>query len=438
MKHKAILFDMDGVLCAAKEIHYMALNKALEQHGFTISDEEHLDRYDGKTTRTKLHMLTEEKGLPTDLYDIIFSDKQKYTNEMFETELVVDKTKVDLITKLKDSGFLVAICSNAIRSSVRTMAEKIGVLDLIDLYLGNEDVSNPKPAPDIYIKGAEMLGVDISECVIVEDSETGLLAAQAACPGRIVRVWSTHMVNLNLFSSLTDETIDNQYSVMQRVQQDDEASKWSMEYKDYIAGPFEAHNLWPDSQLFLFQGLDTKPNSRALDFGCGFGRCISLYRNVFSIIDGVDISSIGLEKAKEFLSNEGITNNQLYLSNGTDLRNIPSDYYDVVYSIICLQHICVHDIRLSLMKEFFRVLKSGGCFTAQMGYGKNHPKSVDYYDNCWEANGTNGSMDCRIEDVNQLESDLKTIGFENFEYWLRPVGPADIHEQWIFFRAYKS
>jgi ubiquinone/menaquinone biosynthesis C-methylase UbiE len=89
------------------------------------------------------------------------------------------------------------------------------------------------------------------------------------------------------------------------------------------------------------------------------------------------------------------------------------------------------------MKEFYRVLKPGGLFTAQMGYGHHHPKSVGYYENYWDATGTNGSVDCRVEDAKQLSDDLHAIGFTEFEFWLRPTGPADIHEQWIFFRARK-
>jgi len=438
MKYRAILFDADGVMFDARGIHYKALNMALEKHGCHITYKEHLDRYDGKTTRTKLVMLTEEQNLSPELYDEIFDDKQRYTNDLFEAELKQDQTKIDLVQKLKDDGYLVAIASNAIRDSVKTMSEKIGVLHLLDLYLGNEDSPNPKPAPDIYLKAAEMLGVDIQECVIVEDSETGLAAARAAKPGRIIKVWSPELVNLNLYSSLTDTSLKNPYSIMQRVQQDDEASKWTIQHKDYIAGPFEAHNSWTDSQLFLFQGLELGDWSRALDFGCGFGRCIALYRDIFNVIDGVDISEVGMSKAKEYLLHEGINNNQLYLSNGTDLSQIESNLYDVVYSIICLQHICVHEIRLGLMREFYRVLKPGGYFTAQMGYSKTHPKSVGYYENHWDADGTNGSMDCRVEDPKQLEDDLAALGFQNFEYWLRPTGPADIHEQWIFFRAQKS
>lgn len=437
MKFKAILFDMDGVMAAAKEIHYNALNMALKDHRFHIAYDDHIQRFDGKTTRTKLRMLTEEQGLDPDLYDEIFAAKQQYTNMLFETDLQKDPTKIELVQMLKDNGYLVAVASNAIRESVKTMSTKIGIADLLDLYLGNEDVENPKPEPDIWLKAAKMLGVDISECVIVEDSEVGIKSAKAANPGRVVKVSGPGMVNSYLYSSLTDEALDNHYSVMQRVQQDDEATKWSMNAKDYIAGPFEAHNLWPDYQLFLFKDMHLGDYSRALDFGCGFGRCIALYRDVFNVIDGVDISGVGLEKAKEYLLHEGVPIPNLYLSNGTDLREVPSNLYDVVYSVICLQHICVHEVRLGLMKEFYRVLKPGGLFTAQMGYGQHHPKSVGYYENHWDAEGTNGSLDCRVENEKQLSDDLHSVGFTEFEYWLRPTGPADIHEQWIFFRARK-
>ena len=66
-KIKAVLFDMDGVLVEAKDWHYEAFNKALDVFGLPISRSEHLSLYDGLPTRKKLEMLTEKKGLPTQL-----------------------------------------------------------------------------------------------------------------------------------------------------------------------------------------------------------------------------------------------------------------------------------------------------------------------------------------------------------------------------------
>ena len=61
---KAIIFDMDGVLIDAREWHYSALNQALEPFGMEIGLAEHEDKYNGLSTKTKLRMLSEEKGLP--------------------------------------------------------------------------------------------------------------------------------------------------------------------------------------------------------------------------------------------------------------------------------------------------------------------------------------------------------------------------------------
>jgi beta-phosphoglucomutase len=77
---KLIIFDLDGVLVEAKDIHFDALNKALGD--YAISWNEHLSTYDGLKTAQKLDMLTKEKGLPADEHQRIWEDKQKYTLQM--------------------------------------------------------------------------------------------------------------------------------------------------------------------------------------------------------------------------------------------------------------------------------------------------------------------------------------------------------------------
>ena len=74
---KLIVFDLDGVLVEAKNIHYESLNKALGD--YSISWAEHLSVYDGLKTNQKLQMLHERKGLPKESFKDIWNDKQKYT-----------------------------------------------------------------------------------------------------------------------------------------------------------------------------------------------------------------------------------------------------------------------------------------------------------------------------------------------------------------------
>ena len=77
-KIKLVIFDLDGVLVEAKNIHYDALNEALGKE-FSISWNEHLSTYDGLKTNQKLDMLSEKKGLPTELHKDIWNHKQKLT-----------------------------------------------------------------------------------------------------------------------------------------------------------------------------------------------------------------------------------------------------------------------------------------------------------------------------------------------------------------------
>ena len=77
---KLVLFDLDGVLIDAKQIHYEALNDAIGPE-YAITEEEHHNIYDGRKTREKLEMLTERKGLPLERHEQVYKDKQAITIE---------------------------------------------------------------------------------------------------------------------------------------------------------------------------------------------------------------------------------------------------------------------------------------------------------------------------------------------------------------------
>jgi ubiquinone/menaquinone biosynthesis C-methylase UbiE len=227
------------------------------------------------------------------------------------------------------------------------------------------------------------------------------------------------------------------YAAMQQAQYDNEASQWSLSNLDPVVGSFEQHTKWQDYFDFLFQGIDT-PDKIALDFGCGPGRCIVQFANLFKQIDGIDISKTNLDNAKTYISkyNLPFTPN-LFKNNGIDIANIQDNTYDIIFSTIAMQHIAVYDIRYNLFSEFFRALKPGGYICIQMGYGSRHPQSVSYFANFYDAQTTNGSMDVRIENAEDLINDLDQIGFCRISYDLRPTGPGDSHSQWIYFRAKK-
>lgn len=228
---------------------------------------------------------------------------------------------------------------------------------------------------------------------------------------------------------------DNKYTKMQLDFYNYEASIWSEQNREPVVGSFDAHNNWEDYEN-LFTEIQNQKEKVGLDFACGPGRNIVKYSHRFKRMDGVDLSPINIEKAKEYTKNNGIYS-ELYTSSGIDINVVPSEKYDFVMSTIALQHICVYDIRYSIMSDIFRVLKTDGIFTAQMGFGSPSPMTVGYYENYYDATGTNRRCDVCVETTEQLENDLIKIGFKDFKYVITNVGPGDCHPHWIFFNCKK-
>jgi len=226
----------------------------------------------------------------------------------------------------------------------------------------------------------------------------------------------------------------------QRRQYDMEAGQWSVNNRNPVVGVFDLHNNWQDYiYLFLDNKQDTK-NKIMLDFGCGPGRNIVKYNELFYRIDGVDLSLKNLENALLWIKKNNCKSGNLFLCGGSDIRFISECQYDFVMSTICFQHICVYDIRKSYLREFFRVLKSGGVLTMQMGFGGRPGKerhTAAYKDNVHDASGTNGQFDVSVMNELEVKEDLDEIGFVDFKFHIRPVGPGDCHKNWIFFNAKK-
>ena len=202
---RAVFFDMDGVLIDAKEWHYEALNKALDLFGMPIDRQAHLSTFDGLPTRRKLAMLGQTQGLPVGLHKLLNDLKQEYTMELIYGACKPTFHHQFALSRLKTDGYSIAVCSNSVRATLETMM-RLSALDVyIDLLVSNEDVSAPKPDPEMYNTAIKRLKHKPDECLILEDNEHGLQAAQAS---------GAHVLAVN---SVADVTIERITAAIERI-----------------------------------------------------------------------------------------------------------------------------------------------------------------------------------------------------------------------------
>lgn len=244
-----------------------------------------------------------------------------------------------------------------------------------------------------------------------------------------------------LKASLTQRSPED-YVKMQKLNYDlyaaaDQISAGSIE-GDYVVGSWQAHDQWGDYNDYLMKYVPRNESWLALDYGCGPGRNLRRWSSIFARIDGVDIAQKNLENARVFLRDlPPAKKPNLFLTDGMDCGDALKNNYDFAFSTICLQHICVYDVRYSILKNLFSCLKPDGRISIQMGYGVPSPLTVSYRENFFAAVGTNRLADVAISSPDEVKNDLEKIGFVAFEYWIRPVGPGDVHPHWIFFTAVK-
>tara|TARA_R110002110_G_scaffold57127_5_gene163607 strand:+ start:1427 stop:2803 length:1377 start_codon:yes stop_codon:yes gene_type:complete len=179
---KLIVFDLDGVLVNARELHYEALNRSLKEIDpkYMIELEEHLSTFDGLPTSKKLNMLTKMKCLPIDSHNVVWKNKQKHTINIISNEYGRDDRICNLLRDLKEEGFKIAVASNSIRETIKMVLLRKGFMEYIDFFYSNQDVKNSKPNPEIYLKCMIKAEVGPQETVVVEDSHIGREAAQRA------------------------------------------------------------------------------------------------------------------------------------------------------------------------------------------------------------------------------------------------------------------
>jgi len=175
---KAVIFDLDGVLVDTAQAHRQAWYDLAAEQGVPMSDEFFYNTF-GMQNYQILPML-----LGVDLSEEQIEQLSRWKERRYR-EIVVQQLRPvqgahQLLSRLKDARFHLAVGSSAPRENLELILQRAHFATYFDTYVTSEDVSNGKPAPDTFLKAAERLQVAPRCCVVVEDAVPGIQAARAA------------------------------------------------------------------------------------------------------------------------------------------------------------------------------------------------------------------------------------------------------------------
>ncbi len=173
--NRLVIFDLDGVLFESRDMHFDALNRALEHYGHErISYKDHMERFNGLPTSTKLTML----GIADEEAARVRNEKQAHTFGWVLRSVTIDPALVMLFTYLHEAGWQIAVASNAVTATVVGALRMLGLWKLCDFVVAGDRVVNPKPDPEMYLRCMEVCEAEPATTIIVEDSPVGCEGAK--------------------------------------------------------------------------------------------------------------------------------------------------------------------------------------------------------------------------------------------------------------------
>lgn len=179
MKIKAVLYDMDGTLIDSEKLQKLAWAERAALRGVTIGPEFYKGAM-GRNIRRVKELLTELYPNIGDV-DTLYEEKEAlYRGWMEERGIPVMPGAHRLLGTLGLRGVKQCVCTSTSRHSAVPTLQKAGLLPKVDAVVCGDDITQSKPDPQIFLRGAEKLGVDIHECAVIEDAPAGIMAGLAS------------------------------------------------------------------------------------------------------------------------------------------------------------------------------------------------------------------------------------------------------------------
>lgn len=186
----AVIFDMDGVLVDSNPAHEIALKQFSKQKGFDLTEEQLRNKIFGRTNKDWLPNLFGDHLTPSQIREF-GEEKEAIFRDIYEPTIKPVDGLLGFLDRLAESNIPMAIGTSAPRSNVDFVLKHISVQRYFNRILDESFVSKGKPNPEIYLKCAEALGFEPKNCIVIEDSLSGVAAAQGAgC--KVVGITTTH------------------------------------------------------------------------------------------------------------------------------------------------------------------------------------------------------------------------------------------------------
>lgn len=190
MNQFAVIFDMDGVICHTNPFHAKAFERFFDKYKIPYTEKEFEEHMYGKHNSyimTHFFKRVIEGAELKELED----EKEALFREIYQKEIVPLPHYQTFLDDLKAAGFKTAVATSAPLANLELIIDTLGIGDKMESLMASEDVSLHKPHPEVYLKSAANLDVLLSECVVFEDSFSGVTAALNAGM-KVVGVLSSH------------------------------------------------------------------------------------------------------------------------------------------------------------------------------------------------------------------------------------------------------
>ncbi len=182
MKYKAIIFDLDGVICHTDHYHYLAWKQLADKIGVYF-DETINNRLRGVSRMDSLEIILERwegAPLPEEEKNRLAEEKNDNYKELLKqmSEKDLSQEVKDTLEHLRTRGLQLAIGSSS--KNARFILGQIGLGDYFDAISDGNNITRSKPHPEVFLMAAEYLNINPGECLVVEDAKAGVDAAKAA------------------------------------------------------------------------------------------------------------------------------------------------------------------------------------------------------------------------------------------------------------------